>query len=257
VTKPGAILITGAGRGLGASLATRLAEIGYAIVALGRNESALNELIEGAGAAASITKVVGDARNSADLERAVYIAEGLPGGLYGIVANAGIAGPTERVHAITDDQWDESIETNLTGPFRLCRAALPAMIQHGHGRVVLIGSVTGKRPLPGRTPYAASKLGLVGLARTIALEVGRDGITVNVVSPWLLEGDRLDHVMQKQGELTGKSADETLAALTGGTVTGVTVSADDVAATVEFLLDERNKAITGQDINVSAGAVMY
>lgn len=254
----GAVLITGAGRGLGASLAYGVASKGHPVVGIGRDARAL-DLVERAISAAggSFTSVVGDARDPAVLAAAVNVAELLSGGLYGVVANAGIAGPTGPLHTLSDKDWNDTIDVNLTAVFRLCREAVPRLLTHGRGRIVIIGSVTGKRPLSGRTPYAASKLGVVGLARTLAVEVGRHGITVNVVSPWLLEGDRLDSVILKQAALGGGSEEQVRQELVAGTATGHTVTDDDVLSTVEFLLDPRSGGLTGQDFNVSAGAVMY
>jgi NAD(P)-dependent dehydrogenase (short-subunit alcohol dehydrogenase family) len=258
MTKPGAVLITGAGRGLGAELVVNLAGIGYPIVAMGRDEAALrklaNRVIVSGG---SVEVCVGDARDSVSLARGVAVAEKRLGGLYGVIANAGVAGPTKPIQDIADAEWEEVVEVNLTAPFRLCRVAVPVLAKNGRGRIIFIGSVTGKRPLAGRTPYSATKLGLVGLARTLAVDVGKQGITVNVISPWLLEGARLDTVMASQGKQSGMSPREVLDGLLEGTVTGRPVSSGDVSAAVEFMLDERNGAITGQDLNISAGAVMY
>jgi NAD(P)-dependent dehydrogenase (short-subunit alcohol dehydrogenase family) len=254
----GAVLITGAGRGLGAALALGAAAKGYPVVGVGRDAQNLGVVARAVTAAGgSFTSVVGDARDSAVLAAAVDSAELLPGGLYGVIANAGIAGPTSPVQELSDEDWDETIDVNLTAVFRLCREALPPLLVHGRGRIVLVGSVTGKRPLSGRAPYAASKLGVVGLARTLAVEVGRQGITVNVVSPWLLEGERLENVIHKQATLGGRSEEQLRQELVAGTATGRTVSDDDVVATVEFLLDSRSSSLTGQDFNVAAGAVMY
>jgi len=255
----GAVLITGAGRGLGAALALSVAAKGHPVIGLGRDAQALETLAHAVNATTggSFTSVVGDVRDQAVLTAAVDRAEGLPGGLYGVIANAGIAGPTGPMHELSDEDWNETIDVNLTAVFRLCREAIPPLLAHGRGRIILIGSVTGKRPLSGRAPYAASKLGIVGLARTLALEVGRRGITVNVVSPWLVGGARLDDVIHQQAAFGGRSEEEVRRELVAGTAIGRTVSDDDVASTIEFLLDARSGSLTGQDFNVAAGAVMY
>lgn len=253
-----AVLITGAARGLGADLSRGLAAAGHTVVGLARSAEALAELeAEITAAGGSFIPVIGDARDTAALEHAVETADSAPGGLYGVIANAGIAGPTAPVQEVTDDEWNETFDVNVTSVFRLCRAAAPTLIARRTGRIIIIGSVTGKRPLPGRTPYAASKLALVGLARTLATELGPEGTTVNVVSPWLLDGPRFDRVVAAQAELLGSTDADVRAEMVSGTATRSTVSPDDVLASVEYLLDPRNRNITGQDINVSAGAVMY
>lgn len=253
-----AVLITGAARGLGADLSRGLAAIGYSVVGLARSDEALQTLaaeIRAVGGA--FHPVVGDARDTTAIQRAIGIAADAPGGLYGVIANAGVAGPTAPIQDVSDEEWVETFDINVTSVFRLCKLSAPRLIERDAGRVIIIGSVTGKRPLSGRTPYAASKLALVGLARTLATELGPAGTTVNVVSPWLLDGPRLDGVVAAQAALLGDSPEEVRGSLVSGTATRSTVSPDDVLASVEFLLDPRNRNITGQDINVSAGAVMY
>lgn len=254
----GAVLITGAASGLGAELASGLAQKGHPVVGVARSSEKISrvhaEITETGG---TFVQVLGDVRDAQVLSTAVEAAERLPGGLYGVIANAGIAGPTALLHDISDAEWAETFDVNVTSVFRLCRATVPLLSAHRTGRIIIIGSATGKRPLHARTPYAASKLALVGLARSLAVEVGPSGITVNVVSPWLLEGARLDAVIAQQAGMRGAPADEVREELRTGTATGSTVSAADVLASCEFLLDERNRSITGQDLNVSAGAVMY
>ena len=254
----GAILITGAARGLGADLARGLAGAGFTIVGVARSSERLAALAADiAESGGRFIPIVGDARDTDALELAIAAAEQQPGGLYGVIANAGIAGPTALLQDISVEDWQTTFDVNVTAVFQLCKLAIPALTAHGNGRIIVIGSVTGKRPLQARTPYAASKLALVGLARTLAVELGPAGVTVNVVSPWLLEGDRLESVITAQADMRASSAADVRAELQAGTATGLTVSADDVLASCEYLLAQRSRNITGQDINVSAGAVMY
>jgi NAD(P)-dependent dehydrogenase (short-subunit alcohol dehydrogenase family) len=158
---------------------------------------------------------------------------------------------------ITLEEWNETIAVNLTGVFLACKAALPYLTRAEHGKIVTIGSVTGKQPLPNRTPYAAAKLGVVGLTRTLAHELGPIGISVNVVSPWLVEGNRLADVISSMSKERGISTDELRAEMTDGTAFKRTVSEEDVVDTTLFLCSSAANNLTGQDINVSAGAVMY
>ena len=92
-------------------------------------------------------------------------------------------------------EWQRIVTLNLTGVFLACRAAVPYLKRAEHGKIVNIGSVTGKQPLINRSPYAAAKLGVVGLTRTLAHELGPSGISVNVISPWLVDGPRLREVI--------------------------------------------------------------
>ena len=131
------------------------------------------------------------------------------------------------------------------------------MIERRSGAVVIIGSMTGKRPLWGRSPYAASKTALIGLTRTLAVETGPYGVRVNLISPGAVEGERIEWMMRKQAEGRGISVEEVRAELAQGSPLNRLVEAGEVAATVVFLASEGARSITGEDMNVSAGLVTY
>ena len=116
------------------------------------------------------------------------------GAVHTVVANAGIGGPTTPMHEIDLAAWRECLSIDLDGVFLTFRAFIPSLIAAGAGSLIAISSMTGKRPLYGRTPYAASKMGVIGLVRTLALELGPHGIRVNAVCPGAVGGPRLDAV---------------------------------------------------------------
>lgn len=130
-----------------------------------------------------------------------------------LVNNSGVGGPSKPMWEISPSEWGETFDVNVTGTFLCCRAFLPAMIDRRVGSIVVIGSMTGKRPLVNRTPYASSKMALVGLVRTSAAEVGPMGIRVNLVSPGGVEGQRLDWVIHQQAIARGVSVETVRAAL--------------------------------------------
>ena len=255
---PGVVLITGAGRGLGLELSLRLAADGFTIAAMGRIkeniENVVNKINSQGGKAAPY---VGDVAHYDDCQSTVATVVKDLGPLYAVINNAGIAGPTAKLEEISQKDWLEVIDTNLNGVFYMCKASIPELRKNGSGRIITIGSATGKRPLMGRTPYSSSKIALVGLVRTLALELGREGITVNNVSPWLLEGERLDTVIKKQEVVEGLAPGDGLRRLVKDTATGTLVSNDDIHAVIAFLLQENSRNFTGQDLNVSAGAVTF
>jgi NAD(P)-dependent dehydrogenase (short-subunit alcohol dehydrogenase family) len=124
------------------------------------------------------------------------------------------------------------------------------MVARRRGSVVVIGSMTGKRPLPGRTPYAAAKTGLIGLVRTLAWDAGAYGVRVNLLSPGPVAGERLDGVLRAQGP---GAAEGFLAASPLGRLT----TPEDVVGAVRFLCSDAAAGITGEDLNVSAGTVAH
>jgi NAD(P)-dependent dehydrogenase (short-subunit alcohol dehydrogenase family) len=251
-------VVTGGGRGIGAAIAKGLAARGAHVVLSGRHAATLEAVsaaIKADGGSAEY--VVGDVTDLAHLEQLMATAAGSRGTFEILVNNAGIAGPTARLVDVTPEEWDKTVAVNLTGVFLACKAALPYLERAGHGKIVNIGSVTGKQPLLNRSPYAAAKLAVVGLTRTLALEVAPQGVSVNVISPWLVEGDRLEDVVTSMSAERGLTPEQLRAEMTEGTAFKRTVNEADVVELALFLSSSAADNLTGQDINVSAGAVMY
>lgn len=251
-------IVTGAGRGIGAALAQRFGATGTRVVCVSRSDGEVRAVVDSVRAAGGRGEaVVADVSRPEDVERIFEVALGLFGRVDVLLNCAGVVGRIAELADLSPDDWNEVIATNLTGVFLCCRAAVPIMRSQRSGRIVSIGSATGKRALPSRSAYAASKLALVGLTRTLAHEVGRDGITVNVISPFFVEGGRLDRVLGTMAETRGVDVAEVLEEQIAKTATGSLVRPTDVAELALFLCSESAAAITGQDINVSSGAVMY
>ncbi len=251
-------VVTGAGQGIGAAIAKGLAAKGARVILTGRRAEKLqavcDEILADGG---SVECRAGDVTDVEHLEALMALAAGERGAFEILVNNAGIAGPTAPLVDVSLADWNETVAVNLTGVFLACRAALPYLERAEHAKIVNIGSVTGKQPLLNRTPYAAAKLGVVGLTRTLAHEVGPHGISVNVISPWLVDGERLETVIVTMAKERGLSTEELRAEMTAGTAFKRTVTEEDVVETALFLCSPAANNLTGQDINVSAGAVMY
>jgi NAD(P)-dependent dehydrogenase (short-subunit alcohol dehydrogenase family) len=163
----------------------------------------------------------------------------------------------KSIEAISIEEWDETFAVNLRGMFLCCKHVIGTMKKQMNGAIVNMASITGKCPLPQRTPYAASKIGVIGLTRTLAAEVGKWNIRVNSVCPGSVEGPRQKLVYQGIMKYSGKSYDEILKEKLESTPLGKLISPKSVAAVVSFLCSEDASMMTGQDINVSGGRIMY
>lgn len=190
-----------------------------------------------------------------------------------LVNNVGIAGPTKDCWNITLNEWNQTLAVNLGSAFLCSKAVLPHMIRQRAGRIINLSSIAGKQPIAHRTPYATSKMGLIGLTRALATDVGLYGITVNAICPGNPGGLRNEEVAQalatylhhtfdsnqyeydrsfvrQQGILAGEHR------RTEGFVNAL-ITHDDVAALALFLASDEASHITGQDINVSSGTIMW
>ncbi len=253
-----AALVTGASQGIGRVIATRFASEGATVVLAARSRENLEETaagIEAQGGTALVAPV--DIREPGQLDALAQRIAAEVGPLDVLVANTGIAGPTAELWNVTPDEWEETLRVNLTGTFLLCRALLPPMIERGRGSVVVIGSATGKRPMYGRTPYAATKAGLVGLVRTLAVELGPVGVRVNLISPGAVAGPRIEDVMHEQARAAGVPYEAILAEATELTPLRRLVPAEDIAAAALFLASDDSASTTGEDLNVSGGLAMH
>lgn len=244
-------VVTGAGGGIGRAIALRLGREGYAVACSGRRLDALAETRDAiAAAGGEASAVVCDLSDAAAVDR---LADAVgPADL--LVCNSGIAGPDGPLWAVEPERWHETIDVNLNGVYRACRAFVPGMVERGRGCVIAIGSVSGARPLPGRSPYSASKLGLVGLMRALAVDGAPHGVRVNMVSPGATGGERLERVLAGQAATQGRTVEEVRAAMLAATPGGRFVDADEVAAVVAYLAGDDAAAVTGEELTVTGGA---
>jgi NAD(P)-dependent dehydrogenase (short-subunit alcohol dehydrogenase family) len=255
---PPVAVVTGGNRGIGRAIAVALAADGFAVAVTAREPATLADTVaqveRAGGTAVPLACDVRDEAAVAGLADAVLDRFGT---VRTVVANAGTAGPTAPMHEISLAEWRDCVATDLDGVFLTFRAFVPTMIEAGAGSLIAISSMTGKRPLTGRTPYAAAKMGVIGLVRTLAVELGPYRIRVNAVCPGAVSGPRIEDVVRKQAAARGISEDAALAAFTGSSPLGRLVDADEVARACAFLASDGAGAITGEDLNVTAGVVMY
>jgi NAD(P)-dependent dehydrogenase (short-subunit alcohol dehydrogenase family) len=250
-------VVTGANRGIGRAITVAFAAAGFAVAASARDPASLAETVaEAEQAGRTPVPVACDVRDETSFAALAERAEQI-GPVHTVVANAGIAGPTAPLHEITLADWRETIATDLDGVFLTFRAFIPAMIGRRDGSLVAISSMTGKRPLHGRTPYAAAKMGVIGLVRTLATELGPHNIRVNAVCPGFVAGPRIEQVLRRQAAVRGIAEETVRAELAGLSPLRRMVRPEEVAAACVYLASDGSAAVTGEDLNVTAGVVMY
>ncbi len=250
-------LVTGASGGIGRRIAVEYAARG-ADVTLAARSDGIHETAERIDAPDRTLPVETDVTDESAVERAVERTVETFGGLDVVVNNAGVAGPTAPVEEVSRSEWEHTMDVNVTGAFLVTKHAVPHLRESDRASVINIGSISGKRPLEDRTPYAASKMALVGFTRTLAFELGDDDVTVNAVCPGPTEGPRIERVIEAQAERLGVDYEEAKRRVfTDDAALGELVDAGDVAEMVAYLASEAGRRVTAQDVNVDAGTVWY
>lgn len=250
-------IVTGASQGIGRQIAVELANE-RANVALAARSDGIFETAELIGAQDRTLPIETDVTDEDSVERTVEEATEEFGGLDLLVNNAGIAGPTAPVEDVTREEWERTMDVNVTGMFLTTKYAVPHLRESESASIVNISSISGKRPLQDRTPYTASKMAVIGLTRTLAFELGEHDITVNAICPGATRGPRIERVIEKQADRLEVSFEEAKQRVfTEDAALGVLTEPEDIAGAVVFLASEHGRHITAQDINVDAGTVWY
>jgi 3-oxoacyl-[acyl-carrier protein] reductase len=228
------VLVTGGNRGIGLAIARRLAGGGDAVTVTSRS----GEPIDG------LTVARCDVRDAADVDAAFKLAEETSGPVEVVVANAGTTSD-QLLALMSEDAFTSVLDTNLTGAYRVAKRAVRPMMRLRRGRIIFISSVVGLLGSGGQANYAASKAGLIGMARSLARELGSRNITVNVVSPGFADTD-----------MTAQLSDERKQAIVTAVPLGRTATADEVAGVVQFIAGPDAGYITGAVIPVDGGLGM-
>lgn len=246
-------VVTGGGRGLGRTIARRLLEAGLRVVVTGRDADVLERAAAEIGGGDRILAVPCDVSDSAAVDELRARVEAWAAPVTVLVNNAGVPGPTASLVDVEPDAWDAVMAVNVRGVYLCCRAFLPGMVERGDGDIINVASVSGKRPLTRRTPYCASKMAVIGLTRTLAVEVGPAGVRVNTLSPGYVRGPRMQGVLEREASATGESLDDIEREFVSRTALQRMVEEDEVADAVMALLCMR--AMTGADVDLSAGVI--
>jgi 3-hydroxybutyrate dehydrogenase len=252
-------IITGGGRGIGRAIAQAFAREGASVALLARTESEIKrvaeEIHEECGVATMYKAC--DVADAASVSAAFEVVSGaFDAGVSILVNNAGIAESAPFLKT-DDEMWQRHLAINLTGTFLCTRAALPSMIARGWGRVINVASIAGKTGAPYIAAYAASKHGVLGLTRSLALEVAMKGVTVNAICPGYVDTDMTTRALENIEAKTGRSAAEGLEAIKRMSPQQRLVTAEEVAALALLLASDDGRGITGQAINVDGGTVLF
>jgi NAD(P)-dependent dehydrogenase (short-subunit alcohol dehydrogenase family) len=242
-------LVTGAGRGIGRSVARCLSERGHRVALASRSREELEHVASWLPGPSLV--VPADVTDPAAVEAMFAAVEEHWGPVDVLVLNAG-AGATAAVQDTTDEDWQRMLDLNLTAPFRCLRRALPSMLAQEFGRVVVVASVVAKRGEPMISAYTASKHGVLGLVRSASREVASCGVTVNAVCPGYVNTPMTDATIASISERTGKSLDEARALLGHRQPNHRLVDPHEVAQAVMLCVE--NGAVNGQGLNVDGGA---
>jgi len=250
-------LITGAGTGIGASIAATLARDGFSISLLGRRKDILEKTAANLDTAADKRLCVAcDVGNENSVKQAFSQARDGLGDIHILVNCAGIA-PTSPFHKLTSEQWNEVLTVNLNGVFHCTAEVIGNMRKQRYGRIINIASTASLRGYAYVSAYTAAKHGVLGLTRALALETAPLGITVNAVCPGYTDTEIISQAVSNIMTATGQSRQQAMSNFTSTNPQGRLIDPEEVATTVRWLCSDAAKSINGQAISVCGGETNF
>jgi NAD(P)-dependent dehydrogenase (short-subunit alcohol dehydrogenase family) len=240
---PQRVLITAGAAGIGREFARAFAANGGKVFVCDVDERALAAL---AKEIPGLTARRCDMSQRAEIEAMVPAAVAALGGLDVLINNAGIAGLTLPVEQYPADDWDKVVAVNLTAMFDVTRLAIPHLKQSKAGCIVNMTSIAGRYGFANRSPYAATKWGVIGFTKTLAIELGEWGIRANAIAPGAVAGERIVRVFQGRAQISGKSMEEVKAAAMAEQSIKDMIDPKDIAQLAVFLASDAGKSISGQ-----------
>ena len=241
------VLVTAGASGIGFAIARRFIENGAVVHICDVDEALLADcgsLLPGVG------RTVCDVSEVEQVDNLFYEADKHLGGLDVLVNVAGIAGPTARVEDVEPSDWDKTIAVDLNGQFYCARLAIPRIKSAGGGSIVNFSSCSGIMGSPYRSPYCAAKWALIGLTKTMAMELGEYGIRVNAICPGIVEGERMNRVIKTDALHKGVTEDEIRLIYRQSISMGVFIKPEEIADLTIFICSSAGKTISGQALGI-------
>ena len=198
----------------------------------------------------TVATTVADVADPAQLDRFLDAALASLGGLDIMVNNAGIAGPTANVEDVALEDWRRTLAVNLDATYLCCKRVVPVLKKNRSGAIVNLSSAAGIHGFARRTPYAAAKWAIVGLTKSLALELGPFGVRVNAICPGAVEGDRIERVIKAEAKASGRSEEEVRQNSVRYTAMKTFVTPQDIANMILFLCSEEGAHVSGQALPV-------
>ena len=241
------VVITGGAAGIGARIAERFADLGDQVAICDADAQAVAAF---ADAHPTIRARVANVTDAEAVDAFLGEIETDWGGADAVFANAGTGGPAARIEDISPEDWRACLAVNLDGAFLTCRWAARVMRAQRSGLIVLTSSTSGQWGHPHRSPYATAKWGILGLMKTLAMELGPAGVRVNAICPGAVEGERMERMLANQSRASGRNADTIRAAYADGTSLRTWVTADDIAEAGVWLASHGASKVTGQALTI-------
>lgn len=241
------VFISAAASGIGLAMVKAFDEAGARILACDIDADAVSELQK---SCPEVEAVVCDCADWNSVKTMFGQVKDRLGGLDVLINNVGIAGPTARVEDIEIEDWRRTIDVNITGHFYCTKLAVPMLKENHTAAIINLSSVAGRLGFPLRSPYSSSKWAVVGFSKTLAAELGPSNIRVNAILPGLVEGPRIDAVIQAKADAADIAFDEMRARLVAGVSMRTGVSAVDVANMALYLASDLGEKVSGQAISV-------
>jgi len=247
------VLITAGGAGIGRAMTDVFHKAGARIHICDVVQSSLDETVK---AFPGVTATLADVSSLSDVEQLFADAQDHLGGLDCMINNAGVAGPTGKIEDIEIQEWERCIAVDVNGMFYCTRLAVPMLKAAGGGSIINMSSSAGRLGFPYRTPYATAKWGVVGFTKSLSMEVGEDKIRVNAIQPGIVEGARIDKVIEDKANAVGNSVEEQRQLALKYISMKEMVSPYDIANMALYLASPAGATVTGQAISVCAGVEM-